>query len=240
MPQGDPNKLGDAYVELKLGMDALRADVSKAEAELKKVTERLEEVADNTDKTARASGGWASGLQGVWNTYNAIVGTMHTAVGVGEAIGRLLVVNTEKTDALIVKLSHANSLARGAVTNDEILAKRDALRRYDDAHPDFLGPFGGLLGGLYAAGNIGRALYAFAGADYNSPRQVQAELERLERTQQLEVGGKMSAEANIAQSLGNQSSISAFRGDVAGILGPTQQLRESIERLNDTMRSLPR
>lgn len=239
MAQGS-NQIGEAFVDLRLRMDKLEADAAQANQKLQAVVDRLENVAENTDKSARAAGGWAASLTGVWTVYNSIVGTMRTAVGVGEAIGRLLVVNTEKTDALIVKLSKANSIARGAVTNDEVLAKRDALRRYEDAEPRFLGPLGGLLGGLYAAGNIGRALYAFAGADYNSPRQVQAELERLERTQQLEVGGKMSAEANIATQLGNQGQIMDFRGNVAGLTGNVNGLRESIDRLNETMRSLPR
>lgn len=231
MAQGS-NQIGEAFVDVRLRMDKLESDIAQIKPLIERIAGEQEKVANNTEQSARAAGGWAAALNGVWNTYNSIISTMRQALSIGEQIGRVLVVNTEKADALIIKMSGASSAARAMVSNERIKELRDDQRLYQDAaHTSALNG-----GGAYAALQYAYAYFSTG----RTPAQIREELETEVRTQQLEVGGKMTTEARIAEQLVNQGGISGFRGDVAGVTGNVNSLRESIDRLNETMRSLPR
>lgn len=101
------NKLGDAYVELRLRMDKLEADAAQAKPIIEKIAKEQEKIANNTEQSAKAAGGWAASLNGVWNTWNSILNTMQSAMHVGIQIGEVFTINTTKAQQF------ANAIAAG-------------------------------------------------------------------------------------------------------------------------------
>ncbi len=96
----DDKVLGEAVIEIRAGLDKLRADLEAVKPVIQKVVEQQERVADNTRQSADAAGGWASKLNGVWTTYNTIVGVARTAFDIGVQIGNVLVINISRAQEL--------------------------------------------------------------------------------------------------------------------------------------------
>lgn len=123
----DDKVLGEAVIEIRAGLDKLRADLEAVKPVIQKVVEQQEQVVNNTRQSADAAGGWASKLNGVWTTWQSITGTIRESLALGEKIGNLIVVSTTHIDALIQKISKLPAVMQEAVAEAEILKNQMKL-----------------------------------------------------------------------------------------------------------------
>ena len=217
------NKLGDAYVELRLRMDKLEQDAAQAKPIIEGIAKKQEEIANNTRQSADAAGGWASKLNGVWQTWNSITGTMKTAMEIGQKIGETFVVNTEQVNEFIQAISRIPIAMQAAALSAKIMQKQNQLREIEDYKADqWARPI---------TSSVNKILYEAKYGTMNED-QVREELNVLTRDQRGLSAQSIGANSrNYYSTIQNNNATSDVQA--ASVTGGLGELNANIKRQNE-------